>query len=67
LQDADYKEMAELLSQITGKFLLSLNNVPRIRELFAAFYLLPVDVPYSVAKKGPQTGRELLISNFPME
>ena len=58
--------MAEQLATIQGRFMLSLNDLPAVRETFAAFRLTPVSTTYSVgnqASAGVDRG-ELLISNF---
>lgn len=58
----DFYQLAEQLQTIKGKFILSLNDVPAIREIFAAFNFKEVKFRYS----GYQsiTAKELLISNF---
>lgn len=58
----DFARLAERLSRIEGKFLLSINDVPEIRELFAWADLEAVETTYSVAG-GEHTAKaaELLI------
>ncbi len=51
----DYRLLAEQLAGIQGQFLLSLNDVPAVRETFAAFDLTPVETTYSIGSK--RTGR----------
>ena len=64
LKRDDYEHMAELLLGIEGKFLLSLNDIPEVRETFKAFDIKPVTLKYS-ASGGPQTvGKEVLIRNY---
>ncbi|MDA5192797.1 DNA adenine methylase [Govanella unica] len=62
----DFAKMAEQLSGITGKFLLSLNDTPGVRKAFSAFHQMPVAVRYSITStvtaRGNERG-ELLISN----
>lgn len=49
----------------TGRFILSINDVPEIRELFGAFELEPVELTYTVAGgKSVRPRRELIITNF---
>lgn len=63
-----FSRMATQLGQIKGRFLLSLNDVPEIRSIFASFYLEAVTTSYGIASHaGTTTDRaELLISNWPL-
>ena len=66
---ADFQRMAQLLAGIRGRFILSLNDVPEVREIFAAFHLTEVRTTYTISGKrsDPAGGRaELLISNRPL-
>lgn len=60
----DYREMAKILAGIKSSFILSINDVPEIREIFKAFKIKPVELKYSVSKGKQTQGRELLISNY---
>jgi len=58
--------MAAQLATIEGKFLLSLNDRPEVRETFAAFEVTVVETTYSIGKS-PEAAKargEVLISNF---
>ncbi|GAA0651326.1 hypothetical protein GCM10009424_30450 [Sphingomonas ursincola] len=44
----EFAEMAELLAQVKGRFILSINDHPEIRATFARFHLEPVQVGYSI-------------------
>lgn len=46
----DFERLAELLAGIQGCFLLSLNDVPGVRETFAAFEIEAVETTYTVAR-----------------
>lgn len=59
----DYSAMAGALRCIRGRFLLSINDVPEIREIFSGFALEEVQTTYSVAKGKRTTANELIISN----
>lgn len=61
---ADYTHLAERLNTINGKFLLSINDHPEIREVFSLFNIRPVELTYSVQKDETTLGKELLISNY---
>jgi DNA adenine methylase len=60
----DYVSMAELLSKIKGKFMLSINDHPKMREVFKGFRMRPVSLLYSVSKDKSTKGKELLIRNY---
>lgn len=61
---ADYAAMAEQLAGIRGKFLLSINDVPEIRETFAGFEVREAETFYSVSSETNQRVTELLITNY---
>ncbi len=63
---ADFNALADILSTLKGKFILSLNDVPEVREIFKAFKFEEVTVPYSVCNISDKrtNAPELLISNF---
>jgi DNA adenine methylase len=61
---ADFARMAQVLAGLKGKFVLSLNDRPEVREVFAAFHLTPLKVTYTLAQKAPDVAAELVISNF---
>lgn len=65
----DFGILAQQLSTIAGKFILSINDNPQVRALFAAFNLLPIATSYTVgqAHGGAKSAAELLISNFPLD
>jgi DNA adenine methylase len=64
LELSDYQEMAEQLSQIRSKFVLSINDLPEMRETFGRFKIRPVVLKYSAPKGDWSEGKELLITNF---
>lgn len=61
---SQFQKMADVLGAIKGKFILSINDRPEIRELFAAFRFEEVSLTYSVAASGSTEAAELIISNF---
>ena len=66
---ADFQRMAELLAGIRGRFILSLNDLPEVRDTFAGFDLTEVRTTYTISgtRNDPAGGRaELLISNRPL-
>ena len=66
---ADFQRMATLLAGIKGRFILSLNDLPEVRETFAGFKIEAVRTTYTIGgPRGDQAGSraELLISNWPL-
>ncbi|WP_069337200.1 DNA adenine methylase [Sphingobium yanoikuyae] len=63
---ADFAALAEQLRGIRGKMLLSINDRPEVRQIFAGFDMLPIDTTYSIGSGKPSQAGELLISNFPI-
>jgi len=56
--------MAKTLGSIQGAFVLSINDVPEIRELFAGFECEPVRLTYTVARGRPEgKSGELVVCN----
>jgi DNA adenine methylase len=60
----DYELLAEGLAKLKGTFILSINDVPEIREIFSGFSLDEVTTNYSVSNRTGQNGpaRELIIT-----
>jgi DNA adenine methylase len=58
-----FEVMAERLGRLKGRFILSINDVPEIRETFAAFAMEQADLTYTIAG-GDKTQRvtELIIT-----
>lgn len=64
----DFSLLAQLLSTIQGKFIMSINDAPEILELFKNFHIKEVATSYSAAgadRKKQVT--ELLIMNYKPE
>ena len=63
---ADFDSLAACLRGIEGRFLMSINDVPQIRESFAGFAMAEVKTSYTIAPAGARGAAraELLISNF---
>ena len=58
---ADFQRLADQLAGIQGQFLMSINDVPEIRAMFAWANLQEVTTTYSVSSKGSNKAAELLI------
>lgn len=59
----DFQEMAAILGGLRGAFILSINDTPEIRDVFAPFFFEEVSLTYTVSSSGTTDARELLISN----
>lgn len=60
-----FSKMAKALASIDGKFILSLNDHPEVRRIFAGFAMVQVELLYSVGGGDHTTeARELVISNI---
>lgn len=59
---AAFGVMAERLRALRGRFILSINDRPEVRELFSGFEIQEVQVTYSIAKAGAKAAGELLVS-----
>jgi len=59
----DFCILAKLLDEIQGHFILSLNDVPEVREIFQNFQIETVKTCYTVQKGTRKAAGEVLISN----
>ena len=57
----DFARMAEILRDLKGRFLLSINDRPEVREIFAGFEMEEVETRYSANAKATRRVGELLI------
>jgi DNA adenine methylase len=64
LSHDDFVKMAGLLSEVRGKFVLSLNDVPQVREIFRRFKAKGIELPYTAQKIAGKRFQEVLITNF---
>lgn len=62
---ADFERLAAVLRLARGKFILSINETPEIRETFAGFAMTELTTTYTIAKgENARSAGELVISNF---
>jgi DNA adenine methylase len=63
----DFAKIAEQLRGVQGKFLLSINDTPEIREVFKDFYVKEVATKYTAGTRqaGHKDVIELLYSGQP--
>ncbi|MFY9327157.1 MAG: DNA adenine methylase [Georgfuchsia sp.] len=61
-----YDAMAELARSITGKMVISVNDIPAMRSAFKGLHIETTDITYSVGGAGrAKKTSELIITNFP--
>lgn len=48
----DFQRLASVLAEVKGRFVLSINDRPEVREVFSAFAIEPVATKYSVQGQG---------------
>ena len=58
----DFARLADQLAQVAGRFILSINDTPAVRAIFAKFDLEEVGVTYRVSGRAT-AARELIITN----
>ena len=59
---SEFEEMADVLAGIKGRFILSINDVPEIRDLFRDFAFDEVSLSYTAARNQAKKARELIVS-----
>ena len=64
---ADFQRLASQLAATRGRFILSLNDLPEVRSVFADFFLAEVKTTYTINRPAAQETKgqagDLLISN----
>lgn len=63
--EVDFRRLSDLLGAIKGRFILSINDVPEIRDLFGRFAMRSVDLNYRISGSAT-AARELIITNAPL-
>ncbi|EAS1642581.1 DNA adenine methylase [Salmonella enterica] len=59
----NYDHMADLAHRIKGKMIISVNDIPEMRQVFKGLNIHSVEINYSLAGKGTPR-RELIVSNL---
>ena len=59
----DFKILRDILKNIHGKFIMSINDVPEIRELYKGFNIKEAKTRYSIGQKSKKV-IELIITNY---
>lgn len=60
----DFTRLRDMLASIKGKFVMSINDVPEIRELFSRFNVQEVPTNYSLGADHKKPVCELVIMNY---
>lgn len=66
-KDQDFHDLADVLGSIQGRFLMTINDTPEVREIFGRFNVEEVRLRYSVNHTKAVRGREnteLLVANY---
>ncbi|MDG6079734.1 DNA adenine methylase [Erythrobacter litoralis] len=65
----DFAKLAEAAAGARGKMIISINDTPEVREIFADLVQVPVETTYTISTKaiGAKRVGELIISNFEPE
>lgn len=62
----NYVQLAELVKSIQGKIVISVNDIPEMRDIFGEMAIETVDINYTVggSKIAKKASRELIIKNW---
>lgn len=63
-ENSEYYALAEILKNIKGNFILSINDTPKTREIYKDFQIKEVKTTYSLYPDNNKEITELLIKNF---
>lgn len=63
----DFVSLSSTLTNIKGKFFLSLNDCDPVREIFSQFNMYPVSLRYTVKKDNQIDAKELFITNYDLK
>jgi DNA adenine methylase len=65
--DDQLARLAETLPRLKGKWLLSYDDHPEVRQAFKQFHVLPVASNYTISGGWGSKGEQLLIANYPLQ
>ncbi|MGD0278334.1 MAG: Dam family site-specific DNA-(adenine-N6)-methyltransferase [Smithella sp.] len=60
----DFQRLRDMLAQIKGRYILSINDVPEIRQLYKGLRMESVSTIYNVSGAKKTKAKELLIMNY---
>lgn len=59
----DFSRLADLLANIKGKFILTVNDAPEMRSVFAGFDIEAAELTYTVNGENPKRVTELIVTS----
>jgi DNA adenine methylase len=62
--ESDFRLLAERLAKLKGRFILSLNDRPEVRQTFERFSIRREEIAYTAQARPAKRYGELLITNF---
>lgn len=62
---ARFEDLAAELGALKGRFIMSLNDTPGVREVFSGFTIKDISTVYTAASNGSKAASEVLIMNYP--
>lgn len=65
--EQDFLDLAAVIGSLQGRFLMTINDTPEVREIFRMFEIEEVRLRYSVSSNGKARGKEhteLFVSNY---
>lgn len=62
--EQDFRRLAHRLAGINGKFVLSLNDRPEVRQTFSRFRIQEAELSYSAQPRAGRRFKEVLIMNY---
>jgi DNA adenine methylase len=63
-KEEDFRAMQERLANLKGKFILSLDDHSKVREIFESFHMERTEIHYTAQRESGARFSELLIMNF---
>jgi DNA adenine methylase len=63
-KEEDFIELERLLHGVKGKFILSLDDRPEVRQLFSRFSITGIELSYTAQRKSGNRYGEVLIMNY---
>lgn len=63
-KEGDFLALEQRLGRLAGRFILSLDDHPNVREIFGSFHMQRTEIHYTAQQKSGQRYGELLIMNY---
>ncbi|WP_353979382.1 DNA adenine methylase [Salinicola endophyticus] len=61
-----YEQIAEMIGRIKGRAIVSLNDHPEVRRIFAGYHIESADIRYTVGAGAAKSAKEVLICSWPV-